>query len=124
MSKRRVWIACSLLSGCIASLNGNLPRAANKAVPGSFGQVAESGASSMPGDNLALQHWREFFSSKELQELIDDALKNNQELNLRLQEIIIAQNEVAAKRGDIWPKVSGGLGAGIEKVGAETSQGV
>jgi outer membrane protein, multidrug efflux system len=68
--------------------------------------------------------WREFFDSPELRTLIEIALERNQELNIGLQEIIIARNEVSARQGEYQPKVSAGAGVGVEKVGGRTSQGV
>jgi NodT family efflux transporter outer membrane factor (OMF) lipoprotein len=58
-----------------------------------------------------------------LVDLIDAALKNNQELNITLQEIEIAKNDIRVKKGLLLP--SGGVraGAGVEKVGRYTSQG-
>jgi multidrug efflux system outer membrane protein len=37
--------------------------------------------------------------------LIDTALKNNQELNITLQEIEIARNEIRARKGEYLPFV-------------------
>jgi len=54
---------------------------------------------------------------------VDTALKNNQELNIRLQEIIIAHAEVSARKGEYLPKLSAGVGAGVEKVGRSTRNG-
>ncbi|HTM98029.1 MAG TPA: TolC family protein [Pedobacter sp.] len=67
--------------------------------------------------------WRTFFTDKNLVSLIDTALKNNQELNITLQEIEIAKNEVRLKQGELMPSVSARLGLGVEKVGRYTSQG-
>jgi multidrug efflux system outer membrane protein len=124
-------IACTLAQGCMAALTkDNPPRAANREVPAQYRTDSEpssqpsDAAASQPADNLAQKHWKEIFSSPALQELIELALRNNQELNLLLQEIIIAQNEVSARRGEYLPKVGLGLGAGVEKVGGQTSQGV
>ena len=112
-------VLCSLGVGCVPSLKGNEPREPNKKVPASFGveRVARQTTSA------AQKKWSEFFSSPELRALIDGALKNNRELNIQLQEIIIAQNEVSARQGEYLPKVSAGAGAGVEKVGTYTSQG-
>jgi NodT family efflux transporter outer membrane factor (OMF) lipoprotein len=55
--------------------------------------------------------------------LIDTALKNNQELNITLQEVEIAGNEILARKGEILPNVGLQAGAGFEKVGRYTSQG-
>lgn len=124
MSERAlVVVALSLLTGCIPTLVENPSREASKAVPRSFrqGEEAEPPA---PHQGVAQQHWRQFFASPELQALIEAALKNNQELNLRLQELVIAQAEVGARRGEYLPRLSAGLGTGLEKVGGYTSQGV
>lgn len=109
-----------LSAGCVPSLEGNEPREANHEVPDSFAGGSAAGSTS---PSAAQQKWTEFFTSPGLRALIDTALRNNQELNIRLQEIIIAQNEVSARRGEYMPKVSGGAGVGIEKPG-HTSQGV
>ena len=76
-----------------------------------------------PSASAANQNWKEFFGSPELHALIELALKNNQELNVRLQEIVIAQSEVAARRGEYLPRLRGGVVTGVEKVGGYTSQG-
>lgn len=68
--------------------------------------------------------WQEFFTDPNLQALIDTALKNNQELNLRLQEMVIAKSEVMARQGEYIPRLDAQVGAGIEKVGKYTTQGV
>jgi NodT family efflux transporter outer membrane factor (OMF) lipoprotein len=110
---------CVLAVGCIPSLKGNEPREPNKKVPASFGVSAASDESASAGQ----KKWSELFGSSELRTLIETALKNNRELSIQLQEIIIAQNEVSARQGEYVPKVSAGAGAGVEKVGTYTSQG-
>ena len=73
--------------------------------------------------NIAQIKWKDFFKDQYLSTLIDTALKNNQELNITLQEIEIARNEVRAKKGELLPSVGVKVGAGLEKVGRYTSQG-
>lgn len=112
----RALLVSLCLGACVPSLQGNTPREPNKAaVPGSFGGQSTAAAQ---------QKWREIFDSAELQELIATALKNNQELSLQLQEIIIAKNEAYARTGEYLPRVNGFAAAGVEKVGEHTSQGV
>ena len=112
--------AASLGVGCKSLLGDNQPREPNVAVPGAFGT---SGA--LAGPSVATQEqWDAFFPDPELRALIEEALANNQELNIQLQEIIIRQNDVAAARGEYLPRVDAGVGARIEKVGERTSQGV
>ncbi len=118
--------------GCVPTLNGNEPREVNKSIPASFGTAgAASGAlteaqgNAKSDANVAAQkQWREYFGSPELTALIGDALKNNRELNGQLQEIVIAQTEISAKQGDYLPRVNAFVGAGVDKPGKWTSQGV
>lgn len=73
--------------------------------------------------NSASIKWKNFFPDKNLDNLIDTALKNNQELEMTLQEIEIARNDVRVKKGLLLPSVTAGVAAGVEKVGLYTSQG-
>ncbi len=113
--------AAALAMGCAPSLEGNEPREARRAVPKSF---HSSGATQGAGKNIAQQKWSAFFDDPDLKALIEGALENSQELNVRMQEIIIAQNEVAAAQGDYGPKVNAVAGAGVEKAGKYTRNGV
>lgn len=67
--------------------------------------------------------WRQFFTDKDLVYLIEEALKNNQELMITLQEIEIAKNEVAYKNGKLKPVVAGKVGVDVDKAARYTSQG-
>ena len=73
--------------------------------------------------NSSAIQWRTFFTDKYLVDLIDTAIKNNQELNITLQEIEISRNEIRFRQAPLAPSVTGRLGAGVEKVGKYTSQG-
>ncbi|MGY5355168.1 TolC family protein [Wenyingzhuangia sp. IMCC45467] len=73
--------------------------------------------------NVVKVQWQEYFKDPYLVKLIDTALVNNQELNITLQEIEIARNEIQAKKGEYLPFVGLQAGAGAEKVGRYTSQG-
>lgn len=68
--------------------------------------------------------WRQFYTDPDLRMLIDSALANNQELNIMLQEITVAQSEVRARKGEYLPFVDLGAAAGVEKVGRFTRNGV
>jgi outer membrane protein, multidrug efflux system len=126
MSRRATCIlalSCAVAAvGCAPSLEGGEPREARTNLPAGYGAAAEPGA---PGASPAFgqQKWQDLFTSQELRGLIDTALKNNRELNAQVQEIVIARNEVSARKGEIAPKVSAQAGAGVEKVGEHTSQG-
>jgi NodT family efflux transporter outer membrane factor (OMF) lipoprotein len=93
-----------------------VPRKENKTVPTSF-------ANSQDTINTAKIKWKNFFTDPNLSALIDTALRNNQELNIVLQEINIAKNEVRARKGEYLPFVNLVGGAGIDKVATFTRQG-
>lgn len=73
--------------------------------------------------NTATLAWRDYFTDPYLNALIDTALKNNQELNITLQEIEIARNEIRARKGEYLPFVGVGVGAGVDKVARYTNIG-
>lgn len=104
----------TLLVGCknLAILN----KTENKTVPTSYKNSTDS-------VNTGNTKWKDFFKDPKLSLLIDSALIKNQELNIVLQEIQIAKNEVRARKGAFLPIVNVGVGAGVEKVGRYTSQG-
>lgn len=117
------WIALA----CAPSLNGNDPREAKETVPDSFG-VSPKGNEKRAekptqAESLAHKKWSALFSEPELKALIETSLTNNQELNIRMQEIIIANTEISAAKAEYAPKVDAGVGTGVEKVGRRTSQG-
>ena len=68
--------------------------------------------------------WRKYFSDANLAELIDDALKNNQELNMMLHEIEISRNEIMARKGEYQPFGFLSAGLGGEKSGRYTLNGL
>jgi multidrug efflux system outer membrane protein len=110
----------SLLVICLAAANCKAPaiieQAANRATPVSYGSGVDS-------TNTASVQWRNFFTDPNLQQLIDTAIKNNQELKMTLTEIEIARTEIQKRHGDLLPSVGLGGGIGVEKVGRYTSQG-
>lgn len=116
--------ATLLGSGCARMLGQNKAREADSELPDSWGAIDGVSGAGAPTSPAAQQQWDQFFTDPHLRALIEEALENNQELNIRLQEIIIAQSEVGARRGEYLPSLDAGVGAGIEKVGANTSQGV
>lgn len=95
-----------------------IKRNENRTVPLTYGKN-----STQDTVNSATIKWKDFFADTDLTALVDTALVNNQELNIVMQEIRVAQTEVLAKKGAYLPFVDVGLGGGIEKVGRYTSQG-
>ncbi|QIP15363.1 efflux transporter outer membrane subunit [Spirosoma aureum] len=120
MSNKRL-LAC-LGIAFIALLNAacSVPRLVgkteNKLVPASYNNSQDS-------TNSAKSTWKEYFTDPNLAALIDTALFNNQELNITLQEIQMANNEILARKGAYLPFVTVGGGSGVDKVSRYTSQG-
>lgn len=113
-------VSAAVALGCASSGNDTPSCEPKRELPGSFGSSGNG-----DGPTAEAQHyWNTFFSDPHLQALIDAALEHNQELNIRLQEIIIANAEVSAAQGEYMPRVEARAGAGIEKVGEHTPQGV
>jgi multidrug efflux system outer membrane protein len=113
-----VGIACiSLLyTGC--AVKSLVKKTENKNVPADF-----SNATPQDSLNSATLKWKEYFTDSNLVALIDTALIRNQELNIMMQEIRIAQNEVRARKGAYLPFVNAGVGAGVARTPLYTSQG-
>ena len=102
-----------IFSGCTPAI---IRKTENKTVPASYNGSQDT-------TNVARVKWKDFFTDPYLNALIDTALKNNQELNITLQEIEISRNEIRARKGEYLPFVDLRAGAGVEKVGRYTHQG-
>ncbi len=115
---RLAGILCAIAAAsCVPALKENQkPRDANLKTPDSYGTSHDQ-------NNTATAAWNQFFSDPNLSQLIDLSLQNNQELNIAVQEIFIANNEVLSRSGEYLPFIEGGAAAGLEKVGKYTSQG-
>ncbi|WP_293884796.1 TolC family protein [Sphingobacterium sp. UBA1498] len=92
-------------------------RTENKNVPETYGNADSDTL------NIGKIKWKNYFKDPNLQGLISQALANNQELHIMLQEIQIAQNEVSAKKGEYLPSVGVKVGAGVDKVSRYTNIG-
>lgn len=120
---KRIFLVMVFVAGCVPAVGGDPPREpATSALPATFGGT-RAREEATPATTMQ-RTWRDVFDADELRVLVDAALDKNQELNGRLQEIIIAQNEVSAREGEYLPKVSGKATASVERVGKRTSQGV
>ncbi|ULQ54903.1 TolC family protein [Flavihumibacter rivuli] len=112
--------AMGLLGGLLFFAACSIPPAVQKTpqtnTPASF-------AGSQDTVNSAQLNWRDYFKDPNLVALIDTALLHNQELNIMLQEIQVANNEIRIRKGEYLPFVNVRAGAGVEKVGRYTSQG-
>ncbi len=91
-------------------------RAENRTVPASYNNLQDSA-------NTVKTKWRDFFTDPYLATLVDTALKNNQELNITLQEIQVARNEIRIRKGEYLPFVGLQGTTGIAKAGRYTYRG-
>lgn len=120
MENLKIKSSIAALAFLLALASCNAPKAVEKA---EAQPMPEAYVSSKDTVNSATMKWKNFFPDKNLQELIDIALKNNQELEITLQEIEIARNDIRVKKGLLLPTVNAVAGAGVEKVGRYTSAG-
>ena len=115
-----VYIAITgvLLTFTACKVPGLVQREENKTVPASY-----NGTAATDSINSGKMKWNEYFTDPYLVSLIDTALVNNQELNITLQEIQVAQNEIRARKGEYLPFIGLKAGAGAEKVSRNTPAG-
>ncbi|MGZ5533623.1 MAG: TolC family protein [Methylobacter sp.] len=73
--------------------------------------------------NTATVKWKDFFEDPNLLSLIDTAVANNKEVNMMMQRISVAQNEIQARKGAYLPFVNFGAGANGEKIAMYTRNG-
>ena len=73
--------------------------------------------------NTATLKWKDFFEDPNLLSLINTAVANNKEVNIMLQRISVAQNEIQARKGAYLPFVNFGAGVDGEKTGQFTRNG-
>ncbi|ATP57588.1 RND transporter [Pedobacter ginsengisoli] len=120
MYKHKIYKSIGLLGIGLAIASCKVPTfvqpAENKSVPESYSNGTDT-------TNMAALEWKGFFKDPNLVNLIDTALKRNQELMITLQEVEIAKNDIKFKQGALLPTVGAKLGLGVEKVGRYTSQG-
>lgn len=109
-------LAASLVTGCIPKPPMGPAREPVLTLPDAYQQATDS-------SNSGLVEWREFFTDPHLVALIETAMQQNQELNIAIQETIVANAEIMARRGEYLPTAGFGIGAGVERVGEFTSQG-
>ncbi|MBC9930186.1 TolC family protein [Chitinophaga qingshengii] len=113
---RYIGFICLSLSYAACKVPELTGKTAGQQVPERFNQSQDT-------TNTAQVQWKQYFTDPNLVALIDTALKNNQELNITLQEIEIARNEVRARKGEYLPFVGVKAGAGIDKVSRYTNIG-
>lgn len=106
--------AC-LLQAC--AIPAAITRTPDATLPAQFAQGAPSTETS------ALIDWTSFFEDRHLASLIGTAVANNKEVNILVQRINRAANEIQARRGEYLPFVGLGANAELGKVGRYTRNG-
>ncbi len=110
-------IACISVMYAACNTPSLVEETASKNIPASYNN------SSQDTTNTAQVLRQDFFTDQYLNALIDTALKNNQELNITLQEIAISKNEIRARKGEYLPFLGVKAGAGVDKVARYTNIG-
>ncbi|MCB4798224.1 TolC family protein [Neotamlana laminarinivorans] len=110
-------LSCFIAIGMFSCVPTKNIREVNKSTPKQYKNAANDTT------NTAKIPWKHFFKDPYLIALIDTALTNNQELNIMLQKIGIAQNNIKAKKGEYLPFVNFFAAADLDKVGEYTRDG-
>jgi NodT family efflux transporter outer membrane factor (OMF) lipoprotein len=92
-------------------------------LPEAFDKNNDPSQGVIGSENSSQLGWAQFFNDPTLHSLIAESLQGNQELKILAQEIRIANNEILARRGSLFPFVSLGTRAGIEKSSRFTRNG-
>lgn len=106
-------LALTGLTACVPALE---VREARRSTPPTYDGPSDTA-------QVPLAGWRDYFQDTVLSALIDSALANNQEFNILMQEVAMAQNEVKARKGEYLPFVDIAAGGGVDKVGRYTRHG-
>ncbi len=109
-----VFIAINIIS-CRVAKPVELP--AIKNMPDSFTVATDT-------QSIANLSWRQFFTDTNLIALIDSALHNNPDLLIANQRIEMAKAQLYMRKAAFYPSVNGVIGAGADKFGDYTMNGV
>ena len=105
------------LTGC-SSLNTALS-IPEKTLPDTFTQTVDKNE----GVTVASVNWREYFTDNNLQNLLDEAVKNNPDLQMALQRIEISRSSIKLANGALLPQVSLNVGGSVRRFGLYTMDG-
>lgn len=113
-------LALAITAACVlqaCAIPAALTHKADATLPEQFAQGAPAGSSAANTD------WGTLFEDPALSALIDTAISNNKEVNILLQRINMAANEIQARQGEYLPFVGIGAATELEKVGEFTRNG-
>ena len=105
------------LTGC-SSLNTTLS-IPEKTIPDTFSPIVDK----HQANTVASLNWREYFTDNNLQNLIDNAVKNNADLQMALQRIELSRSSVKLANGALLPQVSLNVGSSVRRFGLYTMDG-
>ena len=105
------------LTGC-SSLNTALS-IPEKTLPDTFTQTLDK----QEAITVASVNWREYFTDNNLQNLLDEAVKNNPDLQMALQRIEISRSSIKLANGALLPQVSLNVGGSVRRFGLYTMDG-
>ena len=74
--------------------------------------------------NIALLSWKDFFPDEILKAYIDTALAHNHSFLQTMEQVSIARSQMRVGKGALLPEVALGIGAGVQRFGDYTMDGV
>jgi multidrug efflux system outer membrane protein len=110
-------VSCIALTFTACKLPEVVSKTNNFVTPANYSEAAKDTV------NMAQLARKKYFTDPYLNAIVDSAMVNNQDLNITLQEIEIARNEVRTRKGEYLPFVGVGASAGLDKVGRYTNIG-
>jgi len=114
---------CILMAFPGCKIPGLCAPAPFRPLPEAFDKNNDPSQGIIGSENSSQLGWAQFFDDPTLNSLIAESLQGNQELKILAQEIRIANNEILSRRGSLFPFVSLGTRAGIEKSSRFTRNG-
>ncbi|MDP1587543.1 MAG: TolC family protein, partial [Prosthecobacter sp.] len=113
-------VAVAIMTACLmqaCAIPAASTRTPDAGLPAQFAQDTPSTETS------ALVDWTSFFEDHHLASLIGTAVANNKEVNILIQRISMAANEIEARRGEYLPFIGIGIATELGKVGRYTRNG-
>lgn len=110
-------VACTMAWGC-KSNQALLEDYEGLELPDSYGISGDS------SNNLGQTSWQSFFEDQKLQELIEIALENNQDVQKTLENIRIASAHLKMSKLSALPDINVTAGSGVRRFGDYTMDGV
>lgn len=110
-----VLLASVFVTGCKAP---QLTQEEKLVVPETYGQASNDSTT------IATLSWQQFFQDTILQTYIRQALTNNHSFRQTVERVRMAQNQLMRAKGGLLPNISAGLGAGVQRFGEYSMDGV